>query len=156
MILEYSQMLCTAHRVIDGTIFDGFSKSGRKKKVYKLNDDRDTVLYCATHVNHPSSIWVRQSDKNYQWLQSMLAALCKEYSHRYNKTHKCDRNGLVQKLEQLPNAILSCSFTEPTPAMPDDVKIPGSSIASYRNYYRQNKAHLAVWTKRNVPNWFSL
>jgi hypothetical protein len=45
-------------------------------------------------------------------------------------------------------------FTQPTPAMPDDVKVRDDSIASYRNYYIQNKAHLAKWKKRDVPQWF--
>jgi hypothetical protein len=38
--------------------------------------------------------------------------------------------------------------------MPDEVKIPGDSIASYRNYYINNKNHLANWKKRNIPSWF--
>jgi hypothetical protein len=46
-------------------------------------------------------------------------------------------------------------FTEPTPAMPDDVKVSGDSIKSYRNYYIKNKAHLANWKNRKVPDWYA-
>ena len=59
MILEYAQLLSTAHRVLDGTITIGLSKTGRKVKRYVLPDDRDSILYSATHINHPSAIWAR-------------------------------------------------------------------------------------------------
>ena len=62
MILEYAQLLSTAHRVIDGTLVEGQSKSGRKQKQYILPDERDGILYSATHINHPSAIWVRKSE----------------------------------------------------------------------------------------------
>ena len=155
MILEYAQLLSTAHRVLDGTICDGFTDSGRRKKTYTLSDSRNDILYVATHINHPSAIWVRQSDTNYKWLQSMLATLCKEYTYRYDKVHKCERDGLVEQLARLPDTIPSGHFTEPTPAMPDEVKVAGNSIKSYRNYYINNKTHLASWKKRNKPEWYS-
>ena len=72
MILEYAQLLSTAHRVLDGTLNVGLSASGRKKTSYVLMDQRESVLYSATHINHPSAIWVRQSDKNYDWLFSLF------------------------------------------------------------------------------------
>ena len=68
MILETSQLLSTAHRVLDGTLSVGRSASGRKKTSYVLMDQREPVLYSATHINHPSAIWVRQSYANYVWL----------------------------------------------------------------------------------------
>lgn len=156
MILEYAQLLSTAHRVIDGTIVDGYSKTGRKQKRYVLPDDRDSVLYSATHLNHPSAVWVRQSYANYVWLSKMLTALCKEYTYRYGKVHKVERDGLEEELMYPPNNIPAFeNFTEPTPAMPDEVKILGDSIKSYRNYYINNKTHLASWKKRNKPEWYS-
>ena len=72
MILEYAQLLSTAHRVCDGTILDTFSKTGRRKKVWALADNRDTILYSATHINHPSAVWVRQSSANYGWLYQLF------------------------------------------------------------------------------------
>ncbi len=35
MILEYAQLLSTAHRFLDGTLIDGYSKTGRKQKFTK-------------------------------------------------------------------------------------------------------------------------
>jgi len=156
MILEYAQLLSTAHRVLDGVELEGISASGRKRKFWTLGDSRDYTLYKATHIHHPSAIWVRQSAENYLWLANMLIALCEEYTYRYGKVHKTERDGLAYVLlKNIPHNIRNSGFTEPTPAMPDDVKVSGDSIKSYRNYYINNKAHLANWKKRQVPEWFN-
>ena len=152
MILEYAQLLSTAHRVLDGTIVVGLSETGRKQSRYILPDNRESLLYIATHLNHPSAVWVRQSDKNYSWLFEMFESLLEEYTYRYGKKHACEK--LVWALEVRPNNIPRGNFTQPTPAMPDEVKIVGDSIASYRNYYINNKSHLAKWKKRPVPLWY--
>ena len=154
MILEYAQLLSTAHRVLDGTLTDGFSASGRKKKIYVLADSRDAIIYSATHLNHPSAVWVRHSYENYEWLYQLFLAVLKEYTYRYGKLHACEK--LVEVLCTVPTNIpKGVGFTEPTPAMPDEVKIVGSSLASYKNYYINNKAHLASWKKRNIPEWYA-
>ena len=153
MILEYAQLLSTAHRVLDGTLSTGLSKTGRKQTRYVLPDDRESVLYSATHLNHPSAVWCRQSDLNYDWLFNMFQALMTEYTYRYGKVHATSR--LETHLASVPKNIPQKGFTEPTPAMPDEVKIPGDSIKSYRNYYINNKVHLASWKKRQVPEWFN-
>jgi hypothetical protein len=156
MILEYAQLLSTAHRVLDGTITVGVSKTGRKQTRYVLPDNRESTLYGATHINHPSAIWVRHSDANYIWLCNLLVALCEEYTHRYGKTRKVQLDGLwYVLLWNVPNNIPHGPFTEPTPAMPDEVKIAGDSIASYRNYYNVSKTHLAKWKSRPVPEWLA-
>ena len=157
MILEYAQLLSTAHRVLDGTIFVGKSASGRKKTSYVLMDNRESILYSATHVNHPSAVWVRQSYANYVWLSKLLTELCREYTYRYGKIHKVELSGLEEELMYPPMNIapVTVPFTEPTPAMPNEVKIPGDSIASYRNYYINNKSHLANWKKRPIPEWYN-
>ena len=86
----------------------------------------------------------------------MLLALCEEYTHRYGKIHKVEREGLCYVLyKNMPHNIGNSGFTQPTPAMPDDVKIAGDSIASYKNYYIKNKGHLAAWKKRNIPEWYN-
>lgn len=158
MILEYSQLLSTTHRILDGTESIGLSKTGRKQVRYVLSDERESIMYSATHINHPSTVWVRQSKTNYFWLWCLLSELCKEYTYRYGKTHKCESIGLVDSLSKFPKNILANGFTEPTPAMPDEVKVDGNSIQSYRNYYINNKTHLAKWSgkvnSRNIPEWF--
>ncbi|CAB4133122.1 hypothetical protein UFOVP250_43 [uncultured Caudovirales phage] len=158
MILESAQLLSTAHRVLDGTESIVKSKTNRNVKRWVLPDDRDTVLYSATHMNHPSAIWCRQSRANYNWLVSLFDKLCKEYTYRYGKTHKCE--SMFDTLKHGPyNIPVTKPFTEPTPAMPKEVIVEGNSIASYRNYYISNKQHLASWSgkinSRNVPEWFN-
>ena len=160
MILEYAQLLSTAHRVLDGTITVGVSSSGRKRTTYVLNSANDSILYSATHINHPSSIWVRKTHQNYMWLAELLEELCMEYTYRYGKIHKVERDGLMQLLKnEFPRNLPIGAFTGPTPAMPDEVKVPGNSLLSYHNYYISNKQHLASWkgkvNSRNIPEWFS-
>jgi len=153
MILETAQLLSTAHRVIDGTEIIGTSKTGRKQKRWVLPDTRDTVLYSATHINHPSAIWCRKNLSNYQWLHALLVELCNEYTYRYGKVHKCQEIGLVEELGKPPRNIKFGEFTEPTPAMPDQYKVSGNSIQSYKNYYLGDKQRMFSWKNRNKPMW---
>ena len=46
-------------------------------------------------------------------------------------------------------------FTEPTPAMPDQYKVAGNSVASYQNYYLGDKASMFTWKNRQVPKWIA-
>jgi hypothetical protein len=156
MILEYAQLLSTAHRILDGVQFIDAS-SGRKIKRWYLTDPTaEYLLYKATHINHPSAVWAREREGNYVWLSQLLLDLCKEYTHRYGKIHKCESDGLVAWLvTYVPENITLKSFTEPTPAMPDDCKVAGDSLASYRKYYIQNKHHLAKWKNRDIPDWYT-
>jgi len=153
MILEYAQLLSTAHRVLDGTLLVGISDKGRKSTSWILPDNRNDTLYKATHLNHPSAIWVRQSDKNYSWLFEMFQSLLEEYTYRYGKKHACEK--LVWALEVRPNNIPRGHFTEPTPAMPDHYKVAGDSIQSYKNYYLGEKSHMFVWKNRQTPTFIA-
>lgn len=155
MILETAQLLSTAHRVLDGVETIGVSPSGRKQKRWVLPDGRDTGLYSATHINHPSAIWCRQTSSNYRWLHMLLIELCAEYTYRYGKVHKCQETGLVRALGQVPKNIKYGDFTEPTPAMPEQYKVPGNSIQSYHNYYNGEKQRMFVWKKRDVPGFIN-
>jgi hypothetical protein len=154
MILEYAQLLSTAHRVIDGVEFVDDS-SGRKIKRWKLNDSRDNILYKATHINHPSAIWVRHSCDNYTWLRSLLYQLCKEYTYRYGKVHKVEASGLMVALWYAPINIRVGVFTEPTPAMPTEYIVEGNSMLSYHAYYNGAKQNLFAWKNRTVPSFIT-
>ena len=72
MILESAQMLCTAHHV------------------YGNEEQKENVPYKQAHLNHPSTIWCRQSIPNYMWLYKHMLALGHEYTHRYGKVHKSE------------------------------------------------------------------
>jgi hypothetical protein len=157
MILETAQLLSTAHRLLDGTEYVGTSQSGRKAKRWRLPDDRDTILYSATHINHPSAVWCRQNRSNYEWLFAHFIYLCKEYTYRYNnKIHKCEMNDLfVDRLSRFPTNLPYGDFTPVTPAMAEQYIVSDDSVTNYRNYYRQGKIHLHKWTKRQPPEWLA-
>jgi len=149
MILEYAQLLSTAHRVLDGRHSTRLSKSGRKQQYYILDDQRDQTLYSATHINHPSAIWVRQSKTNYEWLFKLFIELMREYNYRYGKIHACMR--LAKELQSPPANIPVGDFTEPTPAMPETYRVAGNSIQSYHNYYNNDKVRMFSWKNRETP-----
>jgi hypothetical protein len=151
MILESCQLLSTAHRLLDGQPVQGKTKTGRKATRYLLSDNRETVLYQATHINHPSSVWVRRSAKNYNWLHNHLMALLNEYTYRYGKVHKCTT--IAVALSRLPEDISYAGFTDPTPAMKEEFLVDKDSLKSYRNYYIKGKVHLHKYTKRHAPKW---
>ena len=136
MILEYAQLLCTAHRELDGD-----------------NCIHPDILYKSTHKNHPSAVWARESAENYNWLYKMFSELCKEYTFRYEKEH-ASWNKLGHILSSPPTHIPTGKFTPPTPAMPDECKIGPTPLESYRHYYITEKKHLASWKKRPVPMWY--
>lgn len=153
MIIEYAQLMSTAHRVLDGDEYYDLTANGRKIKRWRMKDiEFENGLMKASHINHPSGVWVRASKENYKWLCEMWLWLMKEYTHRYGKHHACENR--VEYLMDAPKNIPIAPFTPPTPAMPNDVKVPGDSLASYRNYYINNKTHLANWKKREVPYWY--
>jgi hypothetical protein len=158
MILEYAQLLSTAHRILDGVESVGLSRTGRKQTRYVLPDEREYTLYSATHINHPSAVWCRANVENYLWLHRLLVSCCREYTYRYGKVHKCEQTGLVDALAVAPKNIPEGKFTGPTPAMPDACKVEGDALQSYRNYYVMNKGHLWSWkgkiNSRTEPNWF--
>lgn len=48
--------------------------------------------YKPTHVRHPTCIWIRSAESNYNWAARHAQALCKEYTRRYGKTHACEEH----------------------------------------------------------------
>lgn len=158
MILETAQLLSTAHRVLDGApvevsyYADGSDKV-RKKKVWLLDDDRNDVLYNATHINHPSAIWARESVENYSWLVDHLFALSDEYTYRYGKKHKTIEK-LGYMIQSPPFHLKEWDMTTMPSCMPDEYKI-GTPVDNYREYYKNGKSDLHKWTKRDAPYWIS-
>lgn len=153
MILETAQLLSTAHRLLDGVETSGVSASGRKKKIWALPDERNDILYSATHVNHPCAVWCRESNNNYNWLWCLLRAYLTEYTYRYGKIHKIEQTGLHEHLRMLPTNINVGYFTQPPSCMDAKYIISDDARVNYKNYYKIGKAHLHAWKKREVPEW---
>lgn len=125
MILELTQMLCT-----------NLILSGKK------------APYRATHKNHPSTVWARESLSNTKYVHELVNELHNEYQNRYGKTHK---SALVAESLDLPN-IEDKGFTDPPKCMPDEYKVD-CVVESYRNYFNGEKQHIAQW-KNKTPEWF--
>lgn len=155
MIVETAQLLSTAHRVMDGLEVQlELEKDGkvRRKKVWVLDDHRNDILYNATHINHPSAVWVRESVENYNWLVDHLYALGTEYTFRYGKKHatieKC-----FYTLQSPPHGLRTWDWTQPPSAMDQSFIISDDPIVNYRNYYKHGKANLHKWKNREAPDW---
>ena len=157
MSIEYAQLLSTTHRVLDGSPWQGRTTNGRRILRYLHNDSElNLQLYKACHVNHPSTIWVRQSRQNYEWLYDLWTNVCYEYTHRYGRVH-ASQEKLELHLLIPPINIADEEFTEPTPAMKQypHCIVEGDSITSYRNFYWEDKREFAKWSKRSTPEWWT-
>ena len=152
MILETAQLLSTAHRIIDGK--KNVTTINRKKTVWTHPDPlMDATLYKATHVNHPSAVWVRESKDNYEWTYSLFCELCDEYSFRYGKVHMTDQK-LRHALKAAPSGIPNIGKTPVAQAMPDYCK-DRDPIQAYRHYYAIAKRDIHRYTKRKMPVWLT-
>jgi hypothetical protein len=162
MLVESAQMLSTAHRVLDGKLTKRPSKSGKTMvkywDLYEGADDLEAELlyYKAVHVGHPCTKWSMESDSNYRWHWEHMKALADEYTYRYNKTHKTQRE-VLWPLQSPPRNIPKGPMTPFKLAMKDfpECIVPGNPVQSYRNFY-QTKQHRfkMVWSKRSTPEWF--
>lgn len=154
MILESAQLLCTAHRVLDGREIVTYTKNNRRQKYWLIeSDNRETILYKATHVNHPSAVWARTSVENYNWLFDHFHALGNEYTFRYGKKHKCLRGEMPLLLSAPPHKLRDFDFTTPPSAMAPEYIVSEDPVQNYRNYYKNGKSRLHQWTSRTPPSW---
>ena len=156
MIVESAQMLSTVHRMVDGVMERRPSKSGSMLQYFKLDDEREDVLYKACHFNHPSTVWTRESIANYHWHYKHFLALCEEYTYRYGKIHATETK-LKEALRPYPKKIVSKPQTPFKLAMAQFPEcISKDAVASYRKFYKTKQTRFKMaWTKRPQPEWFN-
>lgn len=128
MIIEYAQMLSTANRLL------GLDEG-----------------YMATHINHPCCIWTRASLDNWIYLRELSRVLNEEWQFRFNHSYNHLSYDVIRWLS-VPS-LKSVGLTEPPLCMPDYCKVDGV-VASYRNYFKNEKRHIAQWSKRPIPFWY--
>ena len=164
MIVESAQMLCTAHRYLDGKEWIDRSKNGRKITRWDhWSDYADAcyrpMLYKSVMLNHPCTIWTCKSLENYDWHVEHALELCAEYDRRYRKIHVTEKILRWCKKYAPKNSNrrqLSKGLTPFAQAMPDHYKVSGDAVQAYRNYYIGDKARFAKWKESSlVPEWFS-
>jgi hypothetical protein len=148
MILESCQLLSTAHHVLDGEPLE--VNTGKRK--YKTHICTKKNICKATMVNHPCTIWARETKSNYLWLWRHAYALCKEYTSRYNKVHAMEHM-LLNELYEPPVNISKGKLTSFAQAMPDQYK-DNNAVVAYRKYYLGEKTRFAKWSYSETPEWF--
>jgi len=118
--------------------------------------------YKPVMLNHPCTIWARESKDNMRWLIRHTNALCKEYTKRYNKRHKVE-DTLEEYMDRIVLMIDSIESKELTPfaiAISPNMncrKLDNfdemTAIEKYRNYYIEDKWWFAEW-KTQEPEWW--
>lgn len=162
MIVETAQLLSTAHRLLDGKmqiVARVNPKTGKTRRVkqWVLDDaEMNLRLYQATHSNHPSNVWVRESHHNYNWAYRHFLALCAEYKHRYGREH-ASYTKLFAELFWPPKNIPNVAMTPFKLAMKSNPECmhPTDPVQSYRKFYQTKQARFKMkWTNRAIPSWF--
>jgi len=115
--------------------------------------------YKTTHMNHPCSIWARLNKENYKWLLEHFEALCREYTWRYGKIHKCmgHLKRLSEGIRYMPSgAITPFANCAANHNLGLDFKSISPAREAYRKYlvakWKIDKRE-PKWTKREKPIW---
>jgi hypothetical protein len=167
MILEYCQLLYTCHWVKTHPELVNYKSAVALSKYQKTLNVPQYILsaplckttnengYRPCHVNHPCNIWVGQSGGNYIWLCMLAMELCKEYTYRFSKIHKCQEHIEWLTNHIPPNMKKTHPRTKFAIAMGDEFKISEDPVECYRHYYVASKKErgLAVYSGRNPPDW---
>lgn len=131
MILEGAQMLSTAVREHCANI-----------------DDR---VYKSAYINHPCTVWARKNRSNFKWLSELVYHLGLEKKYRWpDKPHHKSWVLLVEVISSYIDCIPDGQLTDFVLAMPDKYKC-NDPVKAYRDYYKNEKKHLLVYTKRDMP-----
>ena len=160
MILEAGQMLCTAHWM------SWLWYLGKQRSDFKLMRDVKVYLkqavpenkqppWSITHVNHPCSIWTRETPENYYWHLDLMSNLLDEYTVRYKRHHKS--NDVCSWLSKnLPMSFPSQGLSPFPICMKDEYKVSLDPVDCYREYYIKDKVRFAKWKTKPPPWWPNL
>lgn len=154
MQLELAQMLCTNLWIDEVLGYIARKVTSDETSIVKLaalDANLPTeVRYKPCFYNHPCTIWMRESYDNWEYSWLLVDALNSEAMWRGYNEHKSSK--LVKSLP-FPTNMPSLGLTTPAMAMPDERKTE-DPVQSYRDYYRNEKANLGLYTKRNPPSWW--
>lgn len=106
--------------------------------------------YKACYFNHPCNKWARTSITNWMWLKQLSVCLNDQWKTRFNHTrnHKACDVILSLPTPKLPDL----GLTKFALAMPE-VYQHDDAVQSYREYYLNDKRHLAMW-RNGTPDWW--
>lgn len=130
--LETCQLLCNAHHY------------------YNPNREKE-IPYSAHNMNHIVTKWLLESLDNYLWLLDMLYYQMREYTIRFGKQHKTQRE-LEWLRDNKPKYNNKIGLTDFPKNLPQKY-ISGDIVSSYRKYYANEKKGMLKYTKRKKPTW---
>tara|TARA_B100000029_G_scaffold253000_1_gene249932 strand:+ start:10180 stop:10677 length:498 start_codon:yes stop_codon:yes gene_type:complete len=112
--------------------------------------------YRATHKSHPCTKWAGKTRNNFFWLVKHGLEMCREYTRRYGKIHKCQE--VIAHCNTLANHIPIGEQTPFPQAMPKHFQ-DADTVQAYRNYYNGGKGYMnkgrgPQW-KSDPPLWFN-
>ena len=85
MPTETCQMLHT--NALFNEYVDKYGEEPSLRQLKQYHTDIDSSLMKPAMLNHPSTIWARESNHNTKWLYEHGMALCEEFTFRYNKVN---------------------------------------------------------------------
>jgi hypothetical protein len=112
MILETTQM---AYSVQQGNGDEEYVAIFKKELLLD-----GLIMYKMTHAKHPLNLWARYKKKHYDWMVLYGLELCRVYTTRYKKIHKCEAH--LNKLKE--KGFVACKM---------DVEIPEKGAKAYKN-----------------------
>jgi len=154
MLLEMTQMLCTAAHILNSEI---------------------EIPYKPTHKNHPCTKWLTQSFENYLYGIDFAKALIVERQHRKFKQSKCESviDSCYQNIDKI--SFDSYELTPFVQAIANSNYKHDDAIVAYRTYHIFDKQGRYIkqrkltekydvkeikkfypyrWTNRSKPYWF--
>tara|TARA_R110002020_G_scaffold53057_4_gene148746 strand:- start:707 stop:1360 length:654 start_codon:yes stop_codon:yes gene_type:complete len=139
-------------------------KEPQLKDLKAFHQEIGSELMKPAMLNHPSTIWARQSIANFHWLYQHGMALCEEYTFRYGKIHGSQDRIIIgmRQREGINHSFPHSGLTPVTIAMDDSYRIENTFndewdfvIESYRHYYLEGKWKMADWKREERrPDWF--
>jgi hypothetical protein len=169
MVLEVAEMICMAHWVSESVGYvpralskEEYAEVLEYRAPYKADAPEDRPIpYIGqnSHLNHPSTIWVRSSSENYDWAINYMAALETERRIR-NPRGVAVHKSYALTIGLGPVNIKNVGFTKFALAMKAmQAKYPqyyneDDPISSYRYFYMLDKATFATWKVRGKPYWW--
>ena len=160
MIIEHTQMLAAAYYHTIGIsrkkeIAENQEKVSQLFKGFPRKDENgNDKPYAITHVNHPCTVWTRESLTNFNWLLDCTKYMCEEFTHRYGGKHSVEF--IIDWMYQNPPKLKDIGQTEFAQAMPEVYK-SDSVTEAYRKYYAYKTTYMKVnWKlEERIPYWWT-
>ena len=146
---------------------DHYGKEPTLAELKTFHREIQSTLMKPAMLNHPSTIWARETRGNWNWLMEHAIALCDEYTLRYNREHGSESR--IMETPPYPYPDDTSAITPVTIAMFDKYRLDEKEfsnrnpnwtgwdfvIASYRHYYLEGKWKIAEWRTQR-PEWWPI